>query len=110
MMFATFAAVVVVTVQLSWIQQPTTIEEGTNIYREIAGTFQQVGQVGPNETTFTETFSASEGAELPYIIRAFRGNELGSPSNEWVGVVPTEPAPEPEPEPCKQKGKSKNCR
>ena len=76
-----------VTVSLSWTDTNTT-EDGTKIYREIAGTFQQVGEVGPNVTSFNETFTASEGAQLKYHVRPYQGSELAPPSSEWVGVVP----------------------
>ena len=91
---------VMVRVTLNWNDVNTT-EQGTIIYREIAGTFQPVGEVGPNATTFSETFSAVEGGQLPYQLKIF--NATGEVfSNEWVGVVPTPP--------CKQKGKSGKCR
>jgi len=95
-------AAVITTVFLTW-SDVNNSEEGTVVYREIAGTYQPVGEVGPNVTTFSETFTASEGAQLPYKVKIFNESESVF-SNEWVGLVP------PPPEPCRQKGKSKNCK
>jgi hypothetical protein len=95
-------AAVIVTVFINW-SDPNSTELGTTIYREIAGTYQPVGEVGPNVTTFSETFSAIEGAQLPYKVNIFNETESVF-SNEWVGVVPLPPPP------CKQKGTSGNCR
>lgn len=78
---------------------------GTKVFREIAGTFEQVGEVGPHVTAWDETLTASEGAQLCYVVRPFDEPE----SNEWCGTVAaTEPLP-PEPEPCRPKGKSGKC-
>ncbi len=98
-MTLTLLAAAIVTVTLVW-GDPNSTEEGTKIYREIAGAFEQVGEVGPDVTTFVETFTATEGAQLPYHVRPFNGSEMAPPSNEWVGIVPTA---------CRQKGKSGNC-
>jgi len=100
----TLLAAVIVTVSLAW-SDPNSTEDGTEIYREIAGTFEQVGEVGSNVTTFSETFSAIEGAQLPYKVKIFNETESVF-SNEWVGVVPTAPPPQP----CRQRGKSRNCK
>ena len=102
-MTPTLLASVIVTVTLIW-GDPNSMEDGTKIYREIAGTFEQVGEVSPDITTFSEMFTATEGAQLPYHVRPFNSSEMAPPSNEWIGVVPLPP------EPCQQKGKSKNCR
>jgi hypothetical protein len=96
----TLIALLIVTVSLDWVDTNDS-EDGTIIFREIAGAYQPVGQVGPDVTTFSETFSASEGAQLPYKVQVFRGEELAPFSNERVGIVPG---------PCRQKGKSNNCR
>jgi hypothetical protein len=107
MTFITLAAVIV-SISLLWTDvntAPDQLEDGTAVYREIAGTFQQVGTVGANVTQFSETVSATGGAQLCYKVKPFYHNELpeeAAPmSNEWCGQVP--------PEPCKQKGNSKNC-
>jgi hypothetical protein len=97
-MSLTVAAAVIVTVFLTW-SDINTVEDRTEIYREIAGTYQLVGEVGENQSQFSETFSASKGAQLPYKVKIYDG-ELFVESNEWVGTVPL---------PCKQKGKSGNC-
>jgi parallel beta-helix repeat protein len=95
----------IASVSLGWTDPNTTVdqsEDGTVVNREIAGTFQQVGSVGPNVTQFSESFSASAGSEQCYNVRPFYNDGLlgADPSNEWCGIVP----------PCKQKGNSKNCR
>jgi hypothetical protein len=95
------AATVIVLVNLFW-NDINTVEDRTEIYREIAGTYQLVGEVGENQSQFSETFSASEGAQLPYKVKIYDG-DLHVESNEWVGVVPTS-------QPCVTKGNSKNCR
>jgi hypothetical protein len=97
-MSLTMAAAVIVTVFLTW-SDINTVEDRTEIYREIAGTYQLVGEVGENQSQFSETFSASKGAQLPYKVKIYDG-ELFVESNEWVGTVPL---------PCKVKGKSGNC-
>jgi hypothetical protein len=102
----TLAVAIVVGISLVWTDVNTEVdknEDGTAVYREIAGTYQQVGQVPANQTQFAETVSASEGAQLCYKVRPFYHNELpeeAAPlSNEWCGTVPA----------CKTKGKSGNC-
>jgi hypothetical protein len=90
---------VIITVFLTW-NDPNSTELGTIVYREIAGTFEPVGEVGPDVTSFSETFTAIEGAQVPYKLRIYNETEEVF-SNEWVGLVP---------EPCRQKGKSKNCK
>jgi hypothetical protein len=76
-------------------------EDGTLVNREIAGTFQQVGSVGPNVTQFFQSFSAAAGSQQCYQVRPVYSDGLlgADPSNEWCATVP----------PCKQKGKSGNC-
>jgi hypothetical protein len=91
-------------VSLGWTDPNTAIdqsEDGTAINREIAGTFQQVGSVGPNVTKFSESFPATAGSQQCYIVLPFYSDGLdgADPSNEWCGTVP----------PCKQKGKSGHC-
>jgi hypothetical protein len=97
---------VIIRVTLSWNDPntaPDQSEDGTAIYREIAGSFQQVGSVGPNVTTFVETFSAVGGSQQCYVARPFRNDgELADAPNEWCGTVP--------PDPCVTKGNSKNCK
>jgi hypothetical protein len=104
MHLVTLLLVIIVSVQLSW-NDTNTIEDGTIIYREIAGTFEQVGQVGPDVITFSESFSAVEGSKACYTVKTFRGEETAYAVNppEWCGDIPTAPPP------CKQKGKSRNC-
>jgi hypothetical protein len=93
-----------VNVSLGWSDPNTAVdqsEDGTLVDREIAGTFQQVGSVGPNVTQFLQSFPATTGSQQCYQVRpVYSDGELGAdPSNEWCGTVP----------PCKQKGKSGNC-
>ena len=95
---------VIITTFLTW-SDPNSTELGTVVYREIAGIFESVGEVGADVTTFSETFTAIEGAQVPYKLKVFNETEEVF-SNEWVGQVPL---PTPEPEPCRQKGKSQNC-
>jgi hypothetical protein len=102
---ATVAAVII-RISLSW-GDPNGTEDGTRIYREIAGTFQQVGQVGANATTFSETFSAVEGSQQCYMVQPFNASQTAPLSNEWCGQVPAAPPP---PTPCRTKGKSGKCR
>jgi hypothetical protein len=98
---------VIIRITLNW-SDPNIAEDqsedGTAIFREIAGTFQQVGTVGANVTTFSETFSAAGGSFQCYHVRPFYSDgQLGAdPSNEWCGQAP--------PEPCVPKGKSGNCK
>jgi hypothetical protein len=91
-------------VSLGWTDPNTAIdqsEDGTAVNREVAGTFQQVGSVGPNVTKFSESFPATAGSQQCYIVLPFYNDGLdgADPSNEWCGTVP----------PCKQKGKSGHC-
>jgi hypothetical protein len=91
-------------VSLGWTDRNTAAdqsEDGTLVDREVAGTFQQVGSVGPNVTQFSQSFSAAAGSQQCYQVRpVYSDGQLGAdPSNEWCGTVP----------PCKQKGKSGNC-
>jgi hypothetical protein len=102
MMF-TLSAAVIVSVFLTW-SHPDTNEDGAAVFREIAGTYQQVGAVGPEVTQFSESFSAVGGSEQCYIVKTMYGGQFAPDSNEWCGQVPLDP------EPCVQKGKSKNCR
>jgi hypothetical protein len=108
MTFITFAAVIV-SVALLWTDPntaPDQSEDGTAVYREIAGTYQQVGTVGANVASFSESFSALEGSQQCYKVKPFyndeKPEEAAPMSNEWCGQVP--------PEPCQQKGNSKNCK
>jgi len=94
-------------VSLGWTDPNTAedqSEDGTAAYREIAGTFQQVGSVGPNVTQFSESFSAAAGSVQCYHVRPFYSDGLlgADPSNEWCGQMP--------PAPCVPKGKSGKCR
>jgi hypothetical protein len=91
-------------VSLGWTDPNTAVdqsEDGTAVNREIAGTFQQVGSVGPNVTKFSQSFPATAGSQQCYTVQPFYSDgTLGAdPSNEWCGTVPA----------CKQKGKSGHC-
>jgi hypothetical protein len=92
-------------VSLGWTDPntaPDQSEDGTAVNREVAGTFVQVGAVGPNATQFSESFSASAGSQQCYVVQPFYNDGLdgADPSNEWCGTVP----------PCNQKGNSGKCR
>jgi hypothetical protein len=88
-------AALIVSVFLEW-DDTNSMEQGTKIYREIAGAFQQVGEVGPDVTVFDETLSASEGAQLCYHVKPFDADETAPASNEWCGTVAvTQPPPPP---------------
>jgi hypothetical protein len=76
-------AAIVVSVFLVWVGSDNAV--GTKVFREIAGTFEQVGEVGPHVVDWNETLTAIEGAQLCYVVRPFEEPE----SNEWCGMVPT---------------------
>jgi hypothetical protein len=98
----TLVTAVIVSVSLVWTDvntAPDQSEDGTAVYREIAGTFQQVGEVGVDATSFSDHVTASPGAQLCYHVSPFDAEEIAPASNEWCGKVP-----------CKQKGNSGKCR
>ena len=91
--------------KLSW-NDVNGDEDGTVIYREISGEYQEVGIVGSNVTTFTDDPPGSDGDTFCWTVRAFRDGAFSESSNETCGSVPETAEPQ-ETRPGARKGWSK---
>lgn len=81
---------------LSWID-PNTSENGTIIFRKVSGVYQEVGQVGPNITVFTDDPAANEGDTFCWTVKAFNEINTSPASNEACATVPISQPPPPAP-------------
>lgn len=91
------------TFYLSW-NDTNEDDDGTIVYRAVAGEYQEVAILGPNVTEFTDDPPAAAGDSFCWTVRAFREGFLSEPSNEACATVPaaTEPSPT---KPGKRKGR-----
>jgi hypothetical protein len=78
--------------QLNWTDMNAD-EDGTIIYRDTSGVFDEVGFVGPNVTSFTDDPPGAEGDRFCWTVRAFRQGDISGSSNEICASVPAPSKP-----------------
>ena len=87
---------------LSW-NDTNEDDDGTIVYRTVAGEYQEVAILGPRVTEFTDDPPAATGDSFCWTVRAFREGLLSEPSNETCATVPTTTEPSPT-KPGKRRG------